>query len=205
MPKLNNKGISLIELLISIALISVVMMFMFKLLIDVTNEQSNDTYAKNNQINRSEIITRIESDFIDRDLILITDESEFHDRLEVIFSFSDGTQTKIDATTNTFTYGDIDSSGEFLEGFQKWTLTGCTLFTDHVSIYSKTDGSVTSPYFAIVIDIEVHTPNERNDVHNNNVLDDISLSYMGNHNVTYFPPCLGKSCEIANPTVINDL
>ena len=53
---LNNKGMSLMEILVSIILISVVLVFLFELLIDLKNESKNNDYASNNQINRMEII-----------------------------------------------------------------------------------------------------------------------------------------------------
>lgn len=60
--KLNNKGITLTEIIISIALISIVLIFLFSLLITVNdiNEESkvNSTYL----INKSLIIKNIESD-----------------------------------------------------------------------------------------------------------------------------------------------
>ena len=46
---LNKKGTSLIEVIISIALISIVLVFMIRLLIDLNNEENNNEYAVNNQ------------------------------------------------------------------------------------------------------------------------------------------------------------
>ena len=45
---LNKKGTSLIEVIISIALISIVLVFMIRLLIDLNNEENNNEYAVNN-------------------------------------------------------------------------------------------------------------------------------------------------------------
>ena len=59
---LNNKGMSLVEVIISIALISVVLVFMIKLLIDVNNTQTNNDYAKDNQTIRTEILRAIHND-----------------------------------------------------------------------------------------------------------------------------------------------
>ena len=54
--KLNNKGVTIIELIVSIALISVVMLFMYRLLADVTFQKDNDYFASVNQEQRIEII-----------------------------------------------------------------------------------------------------------------------------------------------------
>ena len=47
---LNKKGSSLLELIISIALISVVMGFLVKLLVDLNNKDTNSDFAINNQV-----------------------------------------------------------------------------------------------------------------------------------------------------------
>lgn len=61
--KLNNKGITLTEIIIAIALISIVLIFLFRLLVTVNdiNKESevNSTYL----INKSLILKNIESDF----------------------------------------------------------------------------------------------------------------------------------------------
>ena len=49
--KLNNKGMTLVELLISIALIGIVLTFLFQMLNDLHLETENNNYAYNNQIN----------------------------------------------------------------------------------------------------------------------------------------------------------
>ena len=58
---LNKKGVTLAEVIVSIALISVVLVFMVKLLIELNNAETNTTYAKNNQITRAEILYNAKS------------------------------------------------------------------------------------------------------------------------------------------------
>ena len=62
--KLNNKGVTIIELLVSVALVSVVLMFLYNLLANVTFEKITDFIASTNQANRIDIITTIENDLI---------------------------------------------------------------------------------------------------------------------------------------------
>ena len=59
--KLNKKGITIIELIVSVALISVIMLFMYKLLADITFQKENDYFASVNQEQRIEIIDKIET------------------------------------------------------------------------------------------------------------------------------------------------
>ncbi|MBE6148608.1 MAG: prepilin-type N-terminal cleavage/methylation domain-containing protein [Firmicutes bacterium] len=58
--KLNKKGVTIIELIVSIALISVVMLFMYQLLADVTFQKDNDYIATVNQRQRIDMINKIE-------------------------------------------------------------------------------------------------------------------------------------------------
>ena len=67
--KLNNKGVTLIELLISVVLVSIIMGFMYKLLLDVTNMQTNDSFTSSNQLKRNEIIKTIQNDLIDNVIV----------------------------------------------------------------------------------------------------------------------------------------
>lgn len=59
--KLNNKGLSIVELIVSIALISVIMLFLYRLLADVTFQKEDDYFASLNQEQRIEIIDKLET------------------------------------------------------------------------------------------------------------------------------------------------
>ncbi len=54
--KIGNKGLSLIEIIISIALLSTITLFMYRLLADVTFQKNNEFFASLNQENKIEII-----------------------------------------------------------------------------------------------------------------------------------------------------
>lgn len=60
MKKINNKGLSIVELIISISLILIVMLFMFRLINQISYEKNNNYIAFNNQEIRIEIIDAIE-------------------------------------------------------------------------------------------------------------------------------------------------
>ena len=77
MKKLNKKGNTLIELVISIALMSVILISIVRLLVDLNNTNTNNVYAKNNQINRSEILRAIESDLNNKVLVNINDTGTY--------------------------------------------------------------------------------------------------------------------------------
>ena len=73
--KLNQKGITLVELIISMALISIVIMFLFRLLVDVRYGENNTDFNRVNQQTRAVILKRVQQDFLDRKLIKIKDSS----------------------------------------------------------------------------------------------------------------------------------
>ena len=73
--KMNNKGSTLLELIISIALISVILVFMVRLLVDLNDSETNNKYAKKNQVIRAEILRTIENDLQNKIITDIRDNS----------------------------------------------------------------------------------------------------------------------------------
>lgn len=63
--KLNNKGITLVEIIISVALISIVLIFLFSLLIQVNNENADNEIKSSYLVTQSTFIKQIEEDFIE--------------------------------------------------------------------------------------------------------------------------------------------
>ena len=87
---LNKKGTTLAEVIISIALISVVLVFMIRLLIDLNNMETNTNFASANQMTRAEIIRMIGNDLNDLELTQVIDTST-ENNLSITFNFSNGT------------------------------------------------------------------------------------------------------------------
>lgn len=183
--KLNKKGTTLVELIISIVLISVVLGFMFRLLIDLDNEQNNNTFAVDNQIKRAEIIKFIENDITNKKLSLVNASGSNGATLVINFNFKDGTNGKITATASYLEYK--NSKNET----RHWAMQNCTLYTTRALVTLNKDTNI----YAMDINIEIHTANDLNSTTNNNHVDDISLSYVGN--VSDYNPtltCLGIGC-----------
>lgn len=61
MKKLNNYGMTLMELVVSVALISVIMIFMYKLIADVRSEKNENDKLTDNIIKISEIEVEIQN------------------------------------------------------------------------------------------------------------------------------------------------
>lgn len=198
MKKLNNKGNTLIELIISIALMSVVLVSMVRLLVDLNNTNTNSVYAKNNEVVRSEIIRAIETDLNNYKLSNINDlsneESAGAVKINLIFK---GKHAIITAKKNTIEYKSVDGK------VRRWTMKDCEVYTDKANLIFSVDEK--KNIFTLQIDIEIHTNNDKNTTGYNNLLDDILISYYGHISdlngaflntkyATTSNPCLGKSC-----------
>lgn len=189
--KLNNKGVTIVELLVSLALLSVVLMFLYNLLSNVTFEKNTDFIANANQANRIDIINTIEHDLLNDNDISI-DESQ----TKVTRLVLKGTKNYvISITENTVAYyvnNDIQNTwkikgGKLGEINCENTLGGTTT-SDNVT-KCKSD-SYNTPIVCTdnlnALDsikitectIPVYTTNVDNSKENNNTLDDITFSFI---------------------------
>lgn len=188
---MNNKGLTLIELIISVVLITIVMLFMYNLLNDVNNENNDNSYAIENQVNRSEILQVIEEVLLTRrvNLISITDEST-NDKLLIRFNFSDGSNCLLEADETTLKFTNNEGI------MRKWTMVDATLnFNKVCTKYNLKNG-----LYSLLINLEVYTDNDYNRQCakcSNNIIDDLIISYVGNDNVT-LPNCIGYGCSSEN-------
>ena len=195
MKKLNKKGNTLIELIISIALMSIVLVFLMHLLIDLNNTNTNNKFAKNNQINRTEIIKFIEQDLNKNTLTKIEDNSTSN-TLIIKFLFKDNKESTIIATNNTFTYENSENNKRL------WTMKDATINTKKATVLyregSYEDNGITNNViYTLQIDIEIYTKNDLNKEKNNNLVDDILLSYYGKTSdfTSLTKSCLGYNCN----------
>ncbi|MDD4705662.1 MAG: hypothetical protein PHS24_00405 [Bacilli bacterium] len=67
--KLNTKGISLVEIIISITLISIIIVFILSVLINVRSEDQESKELSQLKLNQALITKEIHTDFIERELI----------------------------------------------------------------------------------------------------------------------------------------
>ena len=198
--KLNNKGTTLIELLVSIILIGIVMTFMFKLLLDVNNDNTNNDFAKDNQVIRTEIIKNIEEDLNGKTIINITTETPTNE-VKIKFYFQNGSPSELNLTNRTLTY--VNSLGEK----RKWTMKNCNIYLNKISVNHIKNA--TARIFVFIINIEIHTNNDKNTVFtyddvtkkvltSNNKIDDITINYCGKYyeNIDFIENlyCIGNGC-----------
>ena len=165
--KLDNKGISIIELIISISLISVVMLFLYNLLSNVTFEKDDDYFASLNQANRIEIISTIEDNL----MCYSVDNYEIKGDNELeLTSGSDTFNIKIDRANNKVSFNkDATTIG-------KWTIKNAIIgkLTES-SCNDVGDGIETTKYTQCTIPI--YTTNINDTENNNNTIDDITFTF----------------------------
>lgn len=167
--KLNNKGVTIIELLVSVALVSVVLMFLYNLLSNVTFEKTTDFIASTNQANRIDIITTIENDLIlDNDVELIKE-----DKREIIMEGKNG-QYQIVITDDDLKYYFKGVKDTKFDIQNDWKIKGGK-FGD---IECISEGDKTKVIQITQCTIPVYTTNVNNKKDNNNTLDDIIFSFI---------------------------
>lgn len=186
--KLNDKGMTLMELLISIVLVGIALTFLFQLLADLKNETSNNNYAYNNQVNRTEAIYTIEQDLFSNTLIGLEDKST-EDSLIINFYYKKENASKtavLETATNTYTdevlkeeitkyylrYTNVDGEK------YSWEMKGakidpCGSFTYYLDLASN------SYYFKLNIYLYNSVYHEKNNEETNNAVDDIEITYAG--------------------------
>ena len=180
--KLNKKGISLIELLVSIILISIVLVFLFQILGDLRDETANNDYAYNNQVNRMEIIKTIEDDLIKYDLIGVKDETDELGYIKITFDYHPEESNlqssliiKKDNDKDTVTYTNV------LGEKNSWTMQSAEIDKCYEFTYYKENENSNSHYFKINIPIYNKPYHEDNNAEKNNPVDDIEITYLNDN------------------------
>lgn len=183
--KLNSKGMTLMELLVSIVLVGIVLTFLFQLLTDLQHETENNNYAYNNQVNRTDAIYTIERDLQKYTLVGVRDVST-NGNIIIEFHFIAGDGTKI--TTLKSEYNEyVDDLGDTQRTYYlrytnynnekySWEMKGATLDTCGTFKY-YIDNTSSSYYFKLNIPIYNKVYNERNNKNRNNAVDDIEITY----------------------------
>ncbi len=195
--KLNKKGLTLVELIISVVLIVIIMFFMYRLLSDINAAKHDNSYAQDNALVRSEIIKLISNDLFSYNINKI-DVSNSSDRLNLTLTLLPNSTDDVTASTktavigieeNTFYYTQADGTN------RKWEMNNATLNSDKVNIQYNEDANT----YSLLLSILVYTDNDFNRQCpncQNNVVDDIIISHMGEGKITNLngKSCLGNNC-----------
>lgn len=153
---MNNKGTTLIEILISVVLIATIMVFMFNLLVDLKNEESLSTRKSTDTLNRSSIIHLIQNDMISKGVSAVafcnnTSDSCDSNHLYFTFTYKDNTIKTLKIFTDYLVYD--NEIWELSNG--KYLLTDITYCYKNDAKSDNTSEAVTSPYYFLNINIPV--------------------------------------------------
>lgn len=102
---MKKNGMTMIEVMISVALISIVMVFIFNILIDLRQEETLSGYKSSDQINRSVITKTIQDDLLNRRIINIAKSGVCSSLICLDLYYRDGTVGHIKVEDTYFYYG----------------------------------------------------------------------------------------------------
>ena len=177
MRVLNNKGMSLIEILVSITLISTILVFLVQLLNSLESETAKNNFAYDNQLNRAEIIKTIEDDLDSNNLIGVSNNS--HDNINISFAFLDNLSATLTSSIKDDKYilKYTSSNGKIYS----WTMEGAEIDPCFNFLFHN-DIDTNNYYFKLNIYIYNKPYHKRNNKDINNAIDDIEITYSGNNN-----------------------
>lgn len=180
---MNKKGFTLVELIISIALITIVITFLFNLLTDVKASDNNIDFNRKNQQKRALILKTIQEDLTTKKLQGIKSRKE-ENNLIIDFTYQDSLSSltihsseERDYLTYQNTKGEIEKWNLEKQSPKSRFNTKCIKYDDslHETMGSLEETQLAkSEYFFIKISIPVIV----NDKRQNNI-DDLELFYIG--------------------------
>jgi len=194
---MNKKGLTLIELLITLTFIGIVIIFMFELLNDLRSETDNNNFAYNNQVNKADAIHTIETDLIKYNLFGIKSNSNSDIDLTFYYVSYDNNaedESKIERKEkeaqlsiqrenvneknekNYLLYTDVEGNN------YKWEMKdakvdSCAEFIFYNEGTREENEELKSYYFKLHLNLYNLNFNEMNKKGNNNAVDDIEISF----------------------------
>jgi len=168
----NKKGITLVEFIVSIALVGMVLIFLFNLLLDVQYAVKNGSYAKENQLNRASIVKTVLDDWANLGLIGIREGGSSSSHIELFFRFRNGSEKRLYVEPKSILYGDERFSMKSSNSYAQYQVR-CIPY-QYVSPSRTCQNGICSDYFSIHLRIPVTMGNEVE-----NTMDDLDFYYVG--------------------------
>ena len=188
--KLKSKGMTLIELLITIVIVGIILLFMFTLLNELKNETDNNNFAYNNQTNKVDAIHAVQKDLNNYVLLGIKDVSVNDLKIEFYYLKGNENRTAVLSSSNKTTtnalgksitkyylnYYNVDREENSWE-MKDAVVDSCGLFTFYKE--DIVEHKLNNYYFKLNIYLYNSNFHEQNNKNNNNVIDDIEITYAG--------------------------
>lgn len=190
---MNKRGMTLAEIIVSVTLISIVLIFLMRLLTTLRYEQNFSSYEKGNSVARAEIIKAVQADLLAYNLFDLKDESNSAGNNKAVLHFI---------------FADVNSTNKYLivesEVISYCSTKSCTSATDRVWRLTKSkddthydpncikydyDIDTSSQYFWIRMVIKLVKPGTVD-----NTIDDIEIFYLGEKGTDY------SNAHIPQPT-----
>lgn len=174
---MNKKGFTLMELIISIGLISIVIMFLFNLLSDVKSSENNNDFNRVNQQTRAIILKTIQEDLTSKKLIGLNPQyNNGTNQVKITFKFafeSGKTTNEKDLIIDT-DYIIYDDKVNNIK--EKWNIEkqGTVTYINKSCLGYTYNDEFSDNYFSFKINIPI-VVNEQSA----NVIDDIEIFYIG--------------------------
>lgn len=168
--KINNKGMTLVELVVSVGLITIVIIFLFRLLVDLRYSDNNTDFDRTDQQTRAIILKNIQEDFLEKKVVALSDDGSNEESLNLKITYADGGSATIHIEEKSFSYT-LGSDTE------KWELKDskahfgiqCVKYSTSLS-----DEELESDFFYIRITVPVLMNSK-----SKNHIDDLEFFYLG--------------------------
>ena len=185
---MKNRGITLVELIISIALISIVIVFLFRLLVDVRYGENKIDYARVFQQQRALIMKAVQDDFVDNELKFVNDNSSLCSgnctMIQFVYNNETNKYSNLSVYKNKIEYTNLSGVKESWEIKENLSFD-CLLPIKFIG-YDEILQDQNDFSFSLKIPLKIRGENK-------NVFDDIELTYIG------------KKRSIDNPSAIDNL
>ncbi len=155
---MNKKGVTILELLISISFISIILLLLMQVMMSLNNINNDPTYASEDEIQRTQIIKNIEESFIEEKLNGLSVKKETNQTI-ITFFFENG-QKDLMIEEKNLTYNET------------YELESNKATYDLNPVIEKVDLEDNYYYLTITIPVLI-------DKENTSMKDDIVLTYLG--------------------------
>lgn len=186
--EMKKNGMTLVEIILAVALISLVMIFVFNMLVDLRQEETFSSYKSSDQINRSIISKRIQDDLLNRGLERIENgngtcynNSTFCNKVNLIYK--DGTIGKISVEEHYFSYQFCNTVSN-CESVERWNLSSASYKNNYIYCFNYgvniPNGSNGNYYVQLIFPV-----NLSDNALESQIIFDIEVLYFSNSNLDF--------------------
>jgi len=186
---MNKKGMTLMEVLVSLILISIVMVFLVNLLSDLKSEDVISTKRNQDALTRASLINVIEGDLVNKSLVNFSSSCDQKPSDVVCYQFNYSDVTKyLYVNANFIAYGILNS-------MEKWDINYGTYDINNIAVYELNNigGSYTPEYL-----LTIHIPVTGVDTTNKRKYD-VDITYLGSNKTTWNYDFTGSETTLTVP------